>query len=142
MSSKKKSKKVFQVTVSEIPEWNKQLAFDGLLGACPLFSSVLFSAGRLSSQLILNSPLDLFSPVPPPTTLPSMPVVEIWSPIYGPCDSIKPFVGPLMQKLEYDTSVQWPVVSIHKLEAEAIAEKKKGMAPDTRVARLCLHQDK
>jgi hypothetical protein len=64
---------------------------------------------------------------PPPPPPPPCPVVEIWSPIYGPCDSIKPFVGPLMQKLEYDTSVQWPVVSIHKLEAEAIAEKKKGM---------------
>lgn len=39
---------------------------------------------------------------------------------------MKPFVGPLMQKLEYDTSVQWPVVNIAKLEAEALAEKKKG----------------
>ncbi len=42
MSSKKKSKKVFQVTVSEIPEWNKQLAFDGLLGSIQPFRLALF----------------------------------------------------------------------------------------------------
>jgi hypothetical protein len=58
-------------------------------------------------------------------------VAEVWSPIYGPCEAIKPFIGPLMQKLEYDNTVQWPVVNIAKLEAEAIAEKKKGTACDT-----------
>lgn len=39
--SKKKSKKVFQVPIQEIPEWNRQLAFDGLIGACRAHSALI-----------------------------------------------------------------------------------------------------